>query len=53
MKNLSEVARRDIQDLFNGGVTLPDGQAVIVSWCGRLEDADFLSRIYNLSELPL
>lgn len=52
MNKLSEVARRDIQDLFNCGVTLLDGKAVIMSWSGRLDDADFLSRLYDTSSLP-
>lgn len=52
MKKLSEVARRDIQDLFNCGVTLPNGEVGFVTWSGRLEDADFLSRLYDTSSLP-
>ena len=52
MKNLSEVAKRDIQDLFNCGITLPNGSIGHVSWAGRLEDADFLARLYNLSSMP-
>lgn len=52
MNKLSEVAKRDIQDLFNCGITLPDGSTGHVSWTGRLEDADFLARLYNLSAMP-
>ena len=52
MKKLSEVAKRDIQDLFNCGVTLPDGLTGKVSWTGRLDDVEFLARLYNLSSLP-
>jgi len=51
MKKLSEVARRDIQDLFNCGVTLPDGKTAMISWSGRLDDVDFLSRLYDLSSM--
>lgn len=52
MNKLSEAARRDIQDIFNCGVTLPDGKISTISWSGRLEDADFLSRLYNTLSLP-
>lgn len=52
MEKLTEVARRDIQDLFNCGVTLPDGSTKRVFWNGRLDDADFLNRLYNLSAMP-
>ena len=52
MNKLSEVARRDIQDLFNCGVALPEGSTGRVYWSGRLEDADFLARLYNLSSMP-
>lgn len=52
MNKLTEVAKRDIQDLFNCGITLPDGSTGHVSWAGRLEDADFLARLYNLASMP-
>ena len=52
MDKISEVTKRDIQDLFKCGVTLPDGTVKKVYWYGRLEDADFLSRLYNLSDMP-
>ena len=52
MNKLTEVAKRDIQDLFNCGITLPDGSTDRVSWSGRLEDADFLARLYDLSSMP-
>lgn len=52
VNRISEVAKRDIQDLFNCGVTLPDGSNGCVFWSGRLEDADFLARLYNLLSMP-
>ena len=51
MNKLSEVAKRDIQDLFNCGVALPDGSTGRIYWSGRLEDADFLARLYNLTSM--
>lgn len=41
--SISEVTRRDIIDALRVGV---------VSWSGRLQEADFLSRIYDLKNLP-
>lgn len=52
MNKLSEVSKRDIQDLFNLGISLPDGTTGRVYWNGRLDDADFLSRLYDLSSMP-
>lgn len=52
MNRLSEVAKRDIQDLFNCGVTCPDGTIKKVFWGGKLQDADFLGRLYDLSSMP-
>lgn len=52
LEKLTEVAKRDLQDLFNCGVTLPDGSTKRVHWSGRLDDADFLNRLYNLSSMP-
>lgn len=53
MKNISEVTRRDIQDLFVCGVEIPDTETFkTIPWCGRLSEVDFLSRIYDLDRLP-
>jgi len=52
MKKLSEVAKRDIQDLFTCGVTLPGGETKTINWAGRYDDVDFLARLYNLEDLP-
>ena len=52
MNKLSEVARRDIQDLFNCEIELPNGSFSKVYWSGRLDDAAFLSRLYNLQAMP-
>lgn len=52
MKKITEVTKRDIYDLFSCGIELPNGETSCISWCGRLEDADFLARLYNLNALP-
>lgn len=38
---ITEVTRRDLRDLLAG-----------VAWSGRLEEVDFLSRLYDLERLP-
>ncbi len=52
MNKLSETSRRDIQDLFNCGITLPNGNTERISWSGSYDDADFLVRLYDLSSMP-
>ena len=52
MGKLSDVTKQDIQDLFNCGIALPDGSTGHVFWSGRLDDIDFLSRLYDLSKMP-
>ena len=52
MHKISEVAKRDIQDIFNCGVVRPDGSTVKIFWSGRLNDEDFLSRLHDLSNMP-
>jgi hypothetical protein len=42
-KQISEVTRRAIIDLFG---------ASGINWAGRLEDDDFLARLYDLTALP-
>jgi len=42
MNTITEVTRRAIIDYLSVGA----------SWAGRLEDADFLSRIYDLNKMP-
>ena len=41
--NISQLTRRDIVDAFN---------VERINWSGRLEEAMFLSRLFNLSSLP-
>lgn len=53
MNKISDVTKRDIQDMFTCGILMPtDGSTRYVSWFGRLDEVGFLSRIYKLSELP-
>lgn len=53
LKNISEVTRRDIQDLFVCGVEIPgSNKTQTMLWCGRLDEVDFLDRIYDLDSLP-
>ena len=40
---LSQITRRDIVDAIS---------AEKVNWCGRMEEQEFLSRLYNLASLP-
>ena len=42
MNTISEITRRAIMDYLSLGV----------SWSGRLEEADFLARIYDLNNMP-
>lgn len=43
MRKITEVTRRDIVEFFSTANIL---------WYGRLEETEFLSRLYNLEELP-
>ena len=49
---ISEVTKRDIKDLFSCGVSMQYGETGNISWHGRLDDIEFLQRLYNLDELP-
>lgn len=41
--SITEVTRRDIFDFL---------RVKKINWCGRLEEIDFLNRVFNLSSLP-
>lgn len=41
--NISQLTRRDIVDAF---------EVEKINWSGRMEEAEFLSRLFNLSSLP-
>lgn len=55
MKKITEVTRRDIFSLFKDGldiVVFLDEERVIYKYYGRLDEIDFLKKIYNLKALP-
>ena len=43
MRKITEVTRRDIVEIFSTGS---------ISCYGRLEETEFLSRLYDLDEIP-
>ncbi len=43
MRKITQVTRRDIAEFFSTSN---------ISWYGRLEETEFLSRLYNLEEMP-
>ena len=49
---ITEVTRQDIIDLVNIGFREPDTlKEVRVFWSGKLEETDFLNRLYDLSKM--
>ena len=55
MKQISEITRRDIFDLFLYGTEMNEffeSKKIRYPFCGRLSEMDFLKRIYNLNVLP-
>lgn len=54
MNNITEITRRDIYDLFHDGYFDEEENhgIVIYPYYGRLEEVDFLSRLYDLKSLP-
>ena len=55
MNNITEITRRDIFDLFTYGIEhdeLWDASTHRYYYWGRLQEIDFLSRIYDLKSLP-
>jgi hypothetical protein len=48
---ISDRTRRDIFDLFTIGIQRGD-EVIEMSYAGRLEDIDFLKRLYDLQSLP-
>lgn len=68
MKKISEVTRQDLIDIITGGFLVKElvdgdeayeldtdksGRFIIrMPYCGRLDEVVFLSRLYNLDELP-
>ena len=55
MKNITEITKLDIYDLFSSGLKydiLGDIQQVFYPYNGRLTEIDFLQRLYSLETLP-
>lgn len=55
MNRISEITKRDIFDLFESGLDIPDfweTERVHYSYFGRLDEIDFLKRLYDLNKLP-
>ncbi|HHY23843.1 MAG TPA: hypothetical protein GX527_06335 [Clostridiaceae bacterium] len=55
MNRISEITKRDIFDLFESGLDIPvlwETERVHYTYYGRLEEIEFLKRIYDLSNMP-
>ena len=55
MKRITEITKRDILELFRDGFEIDilfDTDTVIYPYFGRLEEIDFLKRIYDLKNMP-
>ncbi|MDQ0878285.1 hypothetical protein QFZ77_006944 [Paenibacillus sp. V4I3] len=55
MNSISEITKRDIFDLFEYGMDIPDlweMQKVQYNYFGRLEEFEFCKRLYDLKEMP-
>lgn len=54
MNRITEITRRDILDLFKNGLVIDDffyEQKIFLNYYGRLNEIDFLKRLYNLEEM--
>lgn len=56
MRNITEITRRDIFDLFQKGYVeynwLLDNERISYSYHGRLSEIDFLKKLYPLDKMP-
>lgn len=55
MNKISEVTKRDIKDIFGNGIEIDeflDTRTLKYYFCGRLNEVEFLSRLFNLKEIP-
>lgn len=52
--DITEITRRDIIDLFTMGIENPDDPLFpyTFSWSGRMDEENFLSRLYDLHRMP-
>ncbi|MDR3540490.1 MAG: hypothetical protein P4L69_05910 [Desulfosporosinus sp.] len=54
MNRISEITKRDILDLFKNGIDIPDlweTKRVTYNYFGRLEEIEFLKRLYDLKSM--
>lgn len=52
---ISEITKQDILDLFQNGLTINDffdTKTIKYCYCGRLNEIEFLKRIYKLGNMP-
>jgi hypothetical protein len=55
MNRISELTKCDILDLLKNGIDIPDlweTQRVTYNYFGRLEEIEFLKRLYDLNNMP-
>ena len=55
VNRITEITKRDILDLFHNGLEIDNFfQIQTINYCyyGRLEEIDFLKRLYNLEKMP-
>lgn len=55
MNRISEITKNDILDLFKNGIEIPvfwETQRVTYNYFGRLEEIEFLRRLYDLKSMP-
>lgn len=55
MNCISEITKRDIMDLFKFGLDIPvfwETEKVQYNYFGRLEEIEFLKRLYDLKKMP-
>jgi hypothetical protein len=55
MNSISEISKRDIFDLFKYGMEIPvlwEMQKVQYNYIGRLDEIEFLERLYDLKGMP-
>jgi hypothetical protein len=55
VNRISEITKRDILDLFKNGIDIPDlweTKRVTYNYFGRLEEIEFLKRLYDLKSMP-
>jgi len=55
VNRISEITKRDILDLFKNGIDIPDlweTQRVTYNYTGRMEEIEFLGRLYDLKSMP-